>query len=95
MTTETATGTRDLTTFRRVYDLPAQGDYFALLSSPDHERVGREIVEREQAGVARMRADGFTGSTLAEAYNWWLSDGVEGEDGGCGCGGGGCGGHSC
>jgi hypothetical protein len=93
MTTETEA--RDLTTFRRTYSLPTQQDYLALLSSPDHERVGREIVEREQAGVARLQSDGFTGSTLAEAYTWWLGDGAEGESASCGCGGGDCGGHSC
>ncbi len=95
MTTETAA--RDLTTFRRTYGLPTQQDYLALLSSPDHERVGREIAEREQAGVARLREDGFGGSTLAEAYTWWLDDGAagDGEGGACGCGGAGCGGHSC
>ncbi len=91
MTTET----RDLTTFRRTYDLPTQQDYLALLSSPDHERVGRTIAEREQAGVARLRADGFRGSTLAEAYTWWLDDGDEGAGDSCDCGGSGCGGHSC
>lgn len=95
MTTGTEKGTRDLTTFRRIYDLPTQQDYLALLSSPDHEQVGKRISEREHAGVARLREDGFTGSTLAEAYNWWLADGAEGEGGSCDCGGGGCGGHSC
>jgi len=95
MTTETEAETRDLTTFRRIYDLPTQQDYFALLSSPDHERAGRAIAEREQAGVARLRAEGFNGSTLAEAYNWWLDGGVEGESDSCGCGSGGCSGHNC
>ena len=93
MTTETEA--RDLAAFRRGYDLPTQADYLALLSSPDHERVGRDIAEREQAGVARLRAEGFMGSTLAEAYNWWLGGGVEGDGESCSCGGGGCGGRHC
>jgi len=95
---ETSAEIRDLKTFRQTYDLPTQQDYIRLLSSADHEKVGQELSQREHAGLARLRADGFDGSTLAEAYTWWLgvgdpdavsADGCDSSSG-CACGGGGC-----
>lgn len=69
------TEARDLAAFRRRYDLPAAQDYLRLLSSPDQNELGQFITAREQAAVARLRQEGFGGSTLAEAYHWWLNDG--------------------
>ncbi len=69
------TETRDLAAFRRRYDLPTAQDYLRLLSSADQQEMGQIIAAREQAAVARLREEGFRGSTLAEAYDWWLRDG--------------------
>ncbi len=92
-TPATETATRDLTAFRRLYDLPTQHDYMAMLTSPDHQRLSADLTGREQAAVARLRAEGFNGSTLGEAYEWWrqgadAADGCDDEGSGAsGCGG--------
>ncbi len=93
-TPATETAERDLTTFHHLYGLPTQHDYMAMLTSPDHQRLSADLTGREQAAVARLRAEGFNGSTLGEAYEWWRqgADATDGcDDEGLGAAGG-CGG---
>lgn len=100
--TPTTTPTRDLTSFRALYNLPTQVDYMAMLSSPDHAAIAATLTAREQNAVILLRDEGFNGSTLAEAYDWWLHGGQESNDedvnmtcDGHGASSSGCGGSCC
>jgi len=102
--TPTTTPVRDLTSFRALYNLPTQSDYMAMLSSSDHAVIAAGLTAREQNAVILLRAEGFNGSTLAEAYDWWLHDGQETDGGaledavtcqGHGDASAGCGGSCC
>ncbi len=105
MTTSTPTSTpaRDLTSFRALYNLPTQSDYMTMLSSPDHAAIAAGLTAREQNAVILLRDEGFNGSTLAEAYDWWLHDGQTADGGveeaaacqGHGDSSAGCGGSCC
>lgn len=68
----------DKATFRAQYNLPSAQEYLDLLRSSD-QQGGIQLVTREQAAIAQLRQEGFSGSTLSEAFAWWSAQ-KEGGD---------------